>query len=66
MCLKSLEKREGSPGVNGLEESFCNLRLKENIEEPSRADVYNPHAGRITTVNRQKLPILRYLKLSAE
>ena len=68
---REAEEREergerGGRAKNGVEEAVCNLRLKENIEEPSRADVYNPRAGRITTVNSQKLPILRYLQLSAE
>jgi mannose-6-phosphate isomerase-like protein (cupin superfamily) len=51
---------------NGLEETLCTLRLKENIGDASRADVYNPHGGRITTLNSLNLPILRFLQLSAE
>ncbi|KAG2727915.1 hypothetical protein I3760_01G181200 [Carya illinoinensis] len=48
---------------NGVEETFCTLRLKHNIADPQRADVYNERGGRITSLN---LPILRYIQLSAE
>ncbi|KAK9087670.1 hypothetical protein Syun_030064 [Stephania yunnanensis] len=41
---------------NGLEETLCTARLRENIDKPSRADVYNPQAGRLRTVNRLNLP----------
>nr|QIN53265.1 11S globulin seed storage protein [Eleusine coracana subsp. coracana] len=51
---------------NGVEETFCSLRLKENIGDPSRADIYTPQAGRINNVNNFNLPILSHLKLSAE
>ncbi|XP_059626021.1 11S globulin-like [Cornus florida] len=51
---------------NGLEETICSARLRENINDPSRADIYNPRAGRLTTVNSLNLPILRHLRLSAE
>ncbi|KAK9087672.1 hypothetical protein Syun_030066 [Stephania yunnanensis] len=50
---------------NGLEETLCTMRLRENIGKPSRADVYNPQAGRISTVTNNDLPILRLLGLSA-
>ncbi|KAL3506147.1 hypothetical protein ACH5RR_031529 [Cinchona calisaya] len=51
---------------NGLEETVCTVELRENIGHPTRADVYNPRAGRISTSNSQTLPILGWLKLSAE
>ncbi|GMJ01308.1 CRUCIFERINA [Hibiscus trionum] len=51
---------------NGLEETFCAMRLKENIADPERADIFNPQAGRLTTLNRFNLPILNALGLSAE
>ncbi|CAK7331336.1 unnamed protein product [Dovyalis caffra] len=53
-------------GCNGVEETFCTARLKHNINDPKRADVFNPQAGRLTTVNSLNLPILRYVQLSAE
>ncbi|XP_040364510.1 prunin 1 Pru du 6 [Rosa chinensis] len=53
-------------GQNGLEETLCNWKIRENIGRPSRADVFSPQAGRISTLNSFKLPILRYLDLSAE
>ncbi|XP_055811946.1 11S globulin seed storage protein Ana o 2.0101-like [Solanum dulcamara] len=51
---------------NGLEETFCTMRFRENLGRPSRADVYNPRGGRISTLNSHKLPILNWLQLSAE
>ncbi|CAI0558856.1 unnamed protein product [Linum tenue] len=59
------EYQRGRP-ANGVEETFCSARLKQNINDPSRADVYNPRAGRITSVNSHNLPILRSLRLSAQ
>ncbi|XP_062224717.1 glutelin type-B 2-like [Phragmites australis] len=50
---------------NGLEENFCTLEAKLNIEDPNRADTYNPRAGRITRLNSQKLPILNMVQMSA-
>ncbi|XP_057781429.1 11S globulin seed storage protein Ana o 2.0101-like [Salvia miltiorrhiza] len=51
---------------NGLEETLCSARLRLNLDEPARADVYNPRGGRISAANSQKLPILSWLRLSAE
>ncbi|KAL4384970.1 hypothetical protein GQ457_15G025060 [Hibiscus cannabinus] len=51
---------------NGLEETFCAMRMKENIADPERADIVNPQAGRLSTLNRYNLPILNALGLSAE
>lgn len=51
---------------NGLEETFCTMRFRENLGRPSRADVYNPRGGRVSTLNSHKLPILNWLQLSAE
>ncbi|XP_018827328.1 11S globulin-like [Juglans regia] len=59
-------RRTGGRFDNGLEETVCTLRLRENIGDPSRADIYTEQAGRISTVNSQNLPILRWLQLSAE
>ncbi|KAK9146374.1 hypothetical protein Sjap_006277 [Stephania japonica] len=51
---------------NGFEETICTARLRENMGNPARADVYNPQAGYIRNVNRLNLPVLGYLYLSAE
>lgn len=51
---------------NGLEETVCSARFRENIDDPSRADIYNPRAGRLSTLNSFNLPILSFFKLSAE
>ncbi|KAF7154727.1 hypothetical protein RHSIM_Rhsim01G0263200 [Rhododendron simsii] len=58
--------REHGRRANGLEETICSARLVENINDPSRADIFNPRAGRLTTVNSFNLPILNYIRLSAE
>ncbi|KAK8661540.1 hypothetical protein V6N13_091139 [Hibiscus sabdariffa] len=50
---------------NGLEETFCTMRLKHRTDS-SFADIFNPRGGRITTVNGYNLPILNALQLSAE
>ncbi|GMN53403.1 hypothetical protein TIFTF001_022548 [Ficus carica] len=39
--------------------------MKDNIDRPSQADIFNPRGGRITNVNSLNLPILRDLQLSA-
>ncbi|XP_073027780.1 11S globulin seed storage protein Ana o 2.0101-like [Primulina eburnea] len=56
----------GSGRYNGLEETFCSVKIRENIDHPARADVYNPRGGRLSTVNSHSLPILSYLRLSAQ
>ncbi|XP_045796068.1 legumin type B-like [Trifolium pratense] len=58
-------EHEGQRG-NFLEETVCTLKLHENIADPSRADVFNPRAGRINTVNSLTLPVLKSLHLSAQ
>ncbi|KAL6271430.1 hypothetical protein ACE6H2_028341 [Prunus campanulata] len=60
------EQQGGGGQDNGVEETFCSARLSQNIGDPSRADFYNPQAGRISVVNSNHLPILRHLRLSAE
>ncbi|KDP40339.1 hypothetical protein JCGZ_02337 [Jatropha curcas] len=59
------EKRERQ-FVNGIEETFCTARLKHNINDPSRADIYNPRGGHVTNVNSHNFPILRHLRLSVQ
>nr|BAF47692.1 glycinin A5A4B3 subunit [Glycine soja] len=61
------EPRErGCETRNGVEENICTLKLHENIARPSRADFYNPKAGRISTLNSLTLPALRQFQLSAQ
>ncbi|KAJ7977242.1 11S seed storage globulin B [Quillaja saponaria] len=59
-------RRGGGRGGNGLEETICSLRVEEYLNDPQRADIYNPQAGRISTLNSFNLPILNNLQLSAE
>ncbi|KAK3043117.1 hypothetical protein RJ639_000006, partial [Escallonia herrerae] len=61
------EEEEGRPWrSNGMEETSCSVRIKENIANPGRADVYSARGGRISTINSLNLPILKKLQLSAE
>uniref|UniRef100_A0A0D9VE70 Cupin type-1 domain-containing protein n=1 Tax=Leersia perrieri TaxID=77586 RepID=A0A0D9VE70_9ORYZ len=50
---------------NGLDENFCAIKARSNIENPNHADTYNPRAGRITNLNSQKFPILNLVQMSA-
>ena len=58
-------EQRGNYSINGLDENFCTMRIRENINDPSRADIYNPRTGRITVLNSQKLPILNNVQMSA-
>ncbi|KAM3683277.1 hypothetical protein ACB094_12G134200 [Castanea mollissima] len=60
------EQRRKRGRDNGIKETLCTLRLRENIHDPSRANIYNPEAGRISTLNSHNLPVLHWLQLSAE
>ena len=51
---------------NGYEETICSMRLRQNIGDPRRADVYTPGGGHRTSVTGYDLPILRNtVRLSA-
>ncbi|KAK2643655.1 hypothetical protein Ddye_018851 [Dipteronia dyeriana] len=58
------EEREQEQGRNGLEETICTFSLKHNINNPSLADVFNPRAGRSSSINAYVLPNLEKLQLS--
>ena len=60
------QRHQGRGRDNGVEETFCSMRLQENIGNPSHSDIFSPNAGRISTLNSYKLPILSQLQLSAE
>ncbi|CAN0886057.1 11S globulin seed storage protein 2 [Linum grandiflorum] len=51
---------------NGVEETYCSMKIKHNLERPLHADFFSRDAGKINIVNRDKLPILGYLDMSAE
>ncbi|OVA02407.1 11-S seed storage protein [Macleaya cordata] len=51
---------------NGLEEAYCNLKIRQYLDNPKEADVYSRQAGRLNIVNSQKLQILNYMGMSAE
>ncbi|CAI9107638.1 OLC1v1007039C2 [Oldenlandia corymbosa var. corymbosa] len=51
---------------NGLEESYCTLKIHTNVDQFGEADVYTRQAGRLTVVDRHKLPFLNYMDMSLE
>ncbi|KAH9295838.1 hypothetical protein KI387_039426, partial [Taxus chinensis] len=55
-----------SSNANGLEQLFCNMRLRHNADRPEEADMYVRDGGRLNTVNRFKLDALTHLNLAAE
>lgn len=59
-------ERRGECVSNGLDEAYCTMKIRQNIGDAMLADLYNPRAGRITSLNSQKLPILRFIQMSAE
>ncbi|KAF0934461.1 hypothetical protein E2562_025538 [Oryza meyeriana var. granulata] len=63
--VQYIGQQQTSSQWNGLEENFCTIKARLNIENPSRADTYNPRAGRITSVNSQKFPVLNLIQMSA-
>lgn len=52
--------------LNGLEETVCTTRLRHNMDTRSESDIVSRQAGRVNIVNQHKLPILRFLDMSAE
>lgn len=67
---QSRESQTGTGGsggyINGVEETFCALRLQHNLNDHTETDVFNPRAGRITNVNSNNLPVLSRLQLSVQ
>ncbi|XP_040382642.1 cocosin 1-like [Oryza brachyantha] len=49
---------------NGVDEALCLMKLRENVADPMKADLYTPNGGRITVLNSQKLPVLKLIKMS--
>ncbi|KAG8658567.1 hypothetical protein MANES_03G163900v8 [Manihot esculenta] len=56
----------GTGGYNGVEETLCTAKLRHNVNDPSDTDIFNPRAGRITTVNSHVVPILRNLQFTVQ
>ncbi|KAH9295775.1 hypothetical protein KI387_039363, partial [Taxus chinensis] len=55
-----------SSNANGVEQLFCNMRLRHNADRPEEVDVYVRDGGRLKTVNRFKLHALNHLNMAAE
>ncbi|KAF5741847.1 hypothetical protein HS088_TW10G00853 [Tripterygium wilfordii] len=54
------------PQQNGMEETYCSMKFKTNMDARRKSDFYGRGAGGINIVSESKLPILQYLHLSAE
>ncbi|PWA38856.1 11-S seed storage protein, conserved site-containing protein [Artemisia annua] len=60
-------RKQGRGGSsNGFEEKMCNATILHNLDSQSEADIFSRQAGKLNTVNENKLPIRSYLDLSAE
>ncbi|XP_038888146.1 11S globulin seed storage protein 2-like [Benincasa hispida] len=51
---------------NGIEETICTARVVHNMNTQREADLFSREAGRVNILNQLKLPILRFLGMSAE
>ncbi|KAI3449774.1 hypothetical protein Pfo_006439 [Paulownia fortunei] len=60
------QEERGRQSDNGLEETLCTMNIRTNVENRREADIYSRQAGRVNVVDRHKLPILKYMDLSAE
>lgn len=60
------QEHRGRQLDNGLEETFCTMKFRTNVESRREADIFSRQAGRVHVVDRNKLPILKYMDLSAE
>ncbi|XP_047320466.1 11S globulin seed storage protein Ana o 2.0101-like [Impatiens glandulifera] len=60
------QSRYEDPRSNGFEETACTMRIRENLDDLERADIYTAQGGRISTLNSYNLPILKQIQLSAE
>ncbi|KAH7691128.1 11-S seed storage protein plant protein [Dioscorea alata] len=52
--------------ANGLEEAYCYARIQHNLDTPEETDIYSRKAGRFTSVNSNKLPILSTIGMSMD
>ncbi|KAL1816767.1 hypothetical protein DCAR_0521157 [Daucus carota subsp. sativus] len=60
------QSQQGRGQGNGLEETTCSMRIRENLDKIERADFFNPQAGHLISLNSHHLPILGDVRLSAE
>lgn len=60
------ESQQGQERGNGLEETSCSQNIRINIDKIDQADIFNPQAGHLTSLNSHHLPILNDVRLSAE
>ncbi|KAL3644968.1 11s globulin seed storage protein 2 [Castilleja foliolosa] len=67
--IRADEERESGSrqqSDNGIEETYCSMSIRTSLENRRDADIYSRQAGKSNVVDSNKLPILKYLDLSAE
>ncbi|KAL6864808.1 hypothetical protein ACP4OV_015959 [Aristida adscensionis] len=52
-------------GNGRLDDSVCSMELRHNVEDPDRADIYDPRVGMITRLSSQRFPVLNLIQMSA-
>ncbi|KAJ0967585.1 hypothetical protein J5N97_024502 [Dioscorea zingiberensis] len=60
------QERRDQEAINGIDETFCFARVQYNLDRRGEADVFSSQAGRLNSVNANKLPILKLIDMSAE
>ncbi|KAL2535852.1 12S seed storage protein CRA1 [Forsythia ovata] len=60
------QEQWGGQSDNGIEESYCSMKIRTNIENRRDTDIYSRQAGKVNVVDRHKLPLLKYMDMSAE
>nr|GEV59983.1 auxilin-like protein [Tanacetum cinerariifolium] len=65
--VKSILQEHGGRGpANGLEETCCSMKLRENIDDATKADLYSLRAKHYTHLNNFKFLVLELLQLGAD
>lgn len=64
--LRPDEQEEELSSRNGVEETVCTRKIRYDMNTHKESDLYSREAGRVNIVNEHKLPILRFLGISAE
>nr|GFC31018.1 edestin 1 [Tanacetum cinerariifolium] len=64
--VKSIPQHGGRGPANSLEETYCSMKLHENIDDAAKADLYSLHTKHYTHLNNFKFPVLQLLQLDTD
>ncbi|KAJ0967584.1 hypothetical protein J5N97_024501 [Dioscorea zingiberensis] len=64
-CMDEARPKE-SQFANGLEEAICYARVQYNLDRSEDSDIYSRQAGRLKSVDLNKLSALRFIDMSVE